>query len=251
MKLNFTHQQLATIFNTPIILGEEKRSINSVSTDTRTLIDGSTVLFFAFNGKRKGVSFVQQAYDLGCRNFVIPTGEKVKLPKDALVYEVKDVLFSLQELAKTHRNLWKGKIIAIAGGVGKTTVKEWLYHVLQDSFNIVRSPKSYNSQLGVALSLLELGEKNNLAIIEAGISKEGEMARLEEIIRPDYGILTNMSERSRGMLTKEIQWKEKTSLFKNSEWVIGRKVDVENLKNGIGWEEGKDISYQLIDNHAI
>lgn len=251
MKLNFTHQQLATIFNTPRILGEEKRSINSVSTDTRTMIDGSSVLFFAFNGKRKGVTFVQQAYDLGCRNFVIPAGEKIALPKDALVYEVKDVLFSLHELAKTYRNQWKGKIIAIAGGVGKTTVKEWLYHVLQDSFNIVRSPKSYNSQLGVALSLLELGEKNNLAIIEAGISKEGEMARLEEIIRPDYGILTNMSERSRGMLTKEIQWKEKTSLFKNAEWVIGRKIDVENLRNGIGWEEGKDVSYQLKEIHAV
>src|SRR5690606_26341568 len=106
---------------------------------------------------------------------------------DANFLFVEDTLASLQTLAKYHREQFNYPVIAITGSNGKTVVKEWLNQLLAPDFNIVRSPKSYNSQIGVALSLWQLGSDNDLAIIEAGISKVGEMDRLREMIQPTVG----------------------------------------------------------------
>ena len=107
---------------------------------------------------------------------------------------MKDTLSALQQLAAYHRQQFNIPVIGITGSNGKTIVKEWLYQLLNEDFNIVRSPKSYNSQIGVPLSVWQMNEHNTLAIFEAGISKPGEMGKLENIIQPTIGVLTNIGE---------------------------------------------------------
>src|SRR5680860_793914 len=125
-------------------------------------------VFFALRNKRNGHAFCQKAYDKGVRCFVV--SEEVNLPEDTRIIEVEDTLEALQAVAKNHRNKFSYPVLAITGSLGKTMIKEWLYFLIKDHYKVARSPKSYNSQLGVAISLLEMTENNDFAIIEADIS---------------------------------------------------------------------------------
>jgi Alr-MurF fusion protein len=170
----------------------ENAIINSIAVDTRKIISGDQVAYYALPGEFKdGHDFIESAYSKGVRLFVV-----TKLPKtnldDACFLIVSNTLSALQSLAKYHRDQFSFPIVAITGSVGKTTTKEWLYHLLATQFRIIRSPKSYNSQLGVALSLLELNSDCDVAIIEVGISHPGEMELLERIVSPEIGILTSI-----------------------------------------------------------
>ncbi len=134
---------------------------------------------------------------------------------------VKDTLIALQQLAAYHRSKFNIPVIGITGSNGKTIVKEWLYQLLHEDFNIVRSPKSYNSQIGVPLSVWQMSGHHTLAIFEAGISQAGEMDKLEKIIQPAIGILTNIGEaHSEGFLNKEQKMQEKLRLFANAAIII-------------------------------
>ena len=168
----------------------EKHLIKALSIDTRKLVSGEHSVFYALQGEFKdGHSFIQDAYDKGVRVFIVSSLPKTLL-KQATYILVKNTLYALQAIAKNHRDQFNYPIVAITGSVGKTTTKEWLYYFLATNFRVIRSPKSYNSQLGVALSLLELNHDCDIALIEVGISAPGEMERLEKLIRPDIGILT-------------------------------------------------------------
>lgn len=191
-------------------------------TDSRRLIYPETSLFFALYGKRRnGHAFIPDLYLRGVRNFVVYERLDVKDFPQANFIFVKDGLKALQQLAAFHRQQFDIPVVGITGSNGKTVVKEWLNQLLEDRYQIVRSPRSYNSQIGVPLSIWQMDATHNLALIEAGISEEGEMEVLEEIIRPGTGILTNIGEaHAQGFKNKRSKTLEKLSLFRHSDVLI-------------------------------
>jgi Alr-MurF fusion protein len=221
LKLNYNVETCSSCFGVSAV-GPQDRVVSHVVYDTRKIQSTEGALFFALEGAfRSGNDFVSIAYKEGIRAFVVPGSFDGKLPEDATVWKVENPLLALQNLALFHRNRFKGKVLAVTGSVGKTTFKEWLFHALQHKINIIRSPKSFNSQLGVALSLLELEDYAQLAIIEAGISEAGEMERLERIIRPDYGVLTALGSAHLENFKNEEELKaEKLKLFTNCDEVF-------------------------------
>ena len=191
MKLNLTHAQLTEIFAARFVGTPSAVLVQEVVYDSRKISRSEGVAFFGLNGpKRSGFEYVQAAYDKGIRIFVLDQ-QPAKEFVEACFYIVDDVLEALQQLATFHRKRINYPILAIAGAIGKTTVKEWIYHLLADQLKVQRSPKSYNSQLGVALSLLQLPLEGNLALIEAAVSKPGEMEKLHAMIAPNYVVITN------------------------------------------------------------
>ncbi len=163
-------------------------------TDSRQLSDPADTLFVALvTDRNDGHRYITGLYEKGVRAFMVQDlPEAAKAMSGASFILVKDTLQALQQLAAFHRRQFNIPVIGITGSNGKTIVKEWLYQLLKDDHNICRSPKSYNSQVGVPLSVWQLHAQHTLGIFEAGISLPGEMSRLEKIIAPTFGILTNI-----------------------------------------------------------
>lgn len=212
-------------------------TISVLLTDSRRINIAAEGLFFALSGRRNGHEFIAEAYAAGVRNFVVKQGPEIKLP-GANFLIVDDVLGALQKLAQHHRNRFNLDVIGITGSNGKTIVKEWLYQLMAVDKNIVRNPKSYNSQIGVPLSVWQINDKNNLGIFEAGISLPGEMDSLEAIIKPNIGILTHLgTAHDEGFENTREKVLEKLKLFKNCKLLIHNhdqlldyKKDIPNLK---------------------
>ena len=198
--------------------------------DSRKIAIPAKALFFALKTKRRdGHIFIDEVYNKGVKNFVVEENFDAKKYTLANFLYVKDVLQSLQSIASKHRNQFQYPVIGITGSNGKTIVKEWLHQLLQENFNIVRSPRSYNSQIGVPLSVWQMKANHNLAIFEAGISTVNEMDQLEKIINPTIGILTNIGNAHNDGFENEAQKiVEKIKLFKNTELLISNS-DNENL----------------------
>jgi alanine racemase len=199
--------------------------IQHILLDSRKLLFPSTSLFFALGSQRRnGNLFIKELYSKGVTYFVVDeyfTEKDMLQFSEATFLQVKDVMQALQALAAFHRQQFVSPVIGITGSNGKTIVKEWLYQLLQIDYNIVRSPKSYNSQIGVPLSVWQMSVTNTLAIFEAGISLPGEMERLEKIIKPTIGIFTNIGEaHSEGFENTVDKINEKVKLFENTEIVI-------------------------------
>lgn len=219
MKIGILYNELCQVIQGVSSTGEAALIIDQVTTDTRKLVDGEATAFFALTGEfRDGHSFLEAAYKKGVRVFVV--SKKIPLEKfpHAHVILVKDTLKALQDLARFHREKFTYPIIGITGSAGKTTVKEWLYHLLSPSLRVIRSPKSYNSQLGVALSLLELHADCDVALIEVGISKPGEMIRLAEIVQPTIGVFTSFGRaHEENFKSTEEHLAEKLTLFSGTQ----------------------------------
>lgn len=204
----------------------EKILIQTIGFDTRKILNPENIVFFALKGDfRDGHSFIKEAYELKVRIFVVSDIDFIENNKtifpDAQFHLVESTLNALQKLAIYHRKQFNIPVIAITGSVGKTIVKEWLYHLLKIKFRIVRSPKSYNSQLGVALSILEMNEEHELAIFEAGISKPNEMLFLAEMIQAKIGVFTSFgSAHEHNFESKSQHLKEKEKLFQTCEIVL-------------------------------
>ena len=163
--------------------------------DSRKVYSPLNSLFFALKGPRRdGHQFIPELYKKGVRSFVVSEEQDILIYPEAIFIKVSDTLVALQQIAIHHRSLFDKPVIGITGSNGKTIVKEWLYQLLQEEYHIVRSPKSYNSQIGVPLSIWQMDEQHTLGIFEAGISKHGEMETLEKIIQPTIGVLTNIGE---------------------------------------------------------
>jgi alanine racemase len=192
LKLDLSYQSFSEIIGGEAHLLNKDAVVDVVYYDTRLISRDQKGVFFALKGHKNGHQYLNDAYEKGVRLFVV--SEKVNLPDDASLIAVEDTIVALQALAKYHRTRFSYPVLAITGSVGKTTIKEWLYYLINDHFTVVRSPKSYNSQLGVALSLLELNDESNFAIIEADISKPGEMELLEDMIAPTLGIYTGVGK---------------------------------------------------------
>lgn len=196
--------------------------ISELCIDSRKVAHPEAALFFAITtAHRDGHNYLQQAYNKGIRNFVVsqPTPEN-SLP-DSNIILVENAVNALQLIGSNYRDLFPITCIGITGSNGKTVVKEWLHQLLADDFNITRSPKSYNSQIGVPLSVSLINEHTQVGIFEAGISQPDEMVRLEKIIQPSIGIFTNIGDaHSEGFESIENKISEKLQLFKNSQQLI-------------------------------
>lgn len=200
--------------------------------DSRRLQQPATSVFFALKTEHNdGHKYVYDAYKKGIRNFVISDAMGVKNLSGSNIIRVEDTLKALQELAAFHRRHFSIPVIGITGSNGKTIVKEWLYHLLEDDHKIVRSPKSFNSQIGVPLSVWQMNPQHTLGIFEAGISYPGEMKELEKVIQPTIGVLTNIGEaHSEGFLDNTHKLAEKLFLFRNCPLLIARNKDVGGKK---------------------
>lgn len=207
---------------------EEEIDIQHLLTDSRQLgADAAHTMFFALRtSKNDGAKYVQDLYIKGVRVFVVQNEESVMhnakcTMGEAVFLIVNDTLQALQDLAAYKRSLYRCPVIGITGSNGKTVVKEWLYQLLKDDYRITRSPKSYNSQIGVPLSVWQMNEQTQLAIFEAGISEPGEMERLERIIRPTIGVVTYIgTEHGENFPSLEAKRAEKMKLFVHCPVVI-------------------------------
>ena len=179
-----------------ILTGDDKLIVNGITIDSRAPGAGPDLLFIALRGpNHDGHKFIEHLYHRGIKLFLVDT-----LPANhgemagAGFVMVDNTMEALHRLAGWRREGFRGKVIAVTGSAGKTIVKEWLAGVLSTSKSVIRSPRSYNSQVGVALSLMNLDDHYDVAVIEAGISKPGEMEKLARIIRPDTVIITNIGD---------------------------------------------------------
>lgn len=222
--MNLSLKNSSQILNAKTFSSNLAFEIDNISIDSRSLQNNEKTLFFALVGPNNDAHFyIKELIAKNVRNFVVE-----KIPEDLKgkvnFLVVENTLASLQTLASYYRNLFHFPIIGITGSNGKTIVKEWLNFLLSPDFNIVRSPKSYNSQVGVPLSIFLMEENNNFGIIEAGISTSNEMHKLQKMIRPTIGILTNIgSAHDEGFENINQKIKEKLKLFDEVEVLIYNK----------------------------
>lgn len=200
--------------------------IRHLLTDSRRLgNEPEATLFFALKTeKNDGAKYIPQLIDRGVHAFVVTREQYAGVAgvgSGDTIIVVEDVLVALQQLAVYKRSLYHGPVIGITGSNGKTVVKEWLYQLLKEDYHITRSPKSYNSQIGVPLSVWQLNEQTELAIFEAGISEMGEMARLQPMIRPTIGVITYIgTEHGENFPSLAEKRAEKMQLFANCDTII-------------------------------
>lgn len=250
MNLNLTYKVFSDYSESDLCASSNNLAhgmINEIIFDSRRIVFVENVLFIALKGDfRDGHDFIEDAYKKGIRTFLI--SKKIDFEKFPLAtfFSCKDVLLSIQKLASKYREKANVKIIAVAGSHGKTTVKECLYFFLSDKFRVYRSPKSYNSQLGVPISLLQISDNVDYAIIEVGVSLPGEISSMKKMINPDYGILTCFSPANiNDFLNQKKYEKELFSLLKGVEGSVVTKQAI--LSNA----EKKEINLKEIDSTEI
>ncbi|TWV14704.1 bifunctional UDP-N-acetylmuramoyl-tripeptide:D-alanyl-D-alanine ligase/alanine racemase [Bacteroidaceae bacterium HV4-6-C5C] len=212
-------------------VGDTLATIDWLLTDSRSLCFPEETLFFALTTVRSdGARYIADLYSRGVRNFVISEATSIDTQRDSFSFDyykdanfliVGNVLKALQKLAELHREQFQIPVIGITGSNGKTIVKEWLHQLLSPDHVISRSPRSYNSQIGVPLSIWQMNESSQLGIFEAGISEPGEMRALQTIIRPTIGILTNIGgAHQENFSSLQEKCMEKLSLFKDCDVII-------------------------------
>ncbi|HMG67501.1 MAG TPA: bifunctional UDP-N-acetylmuramoyl-tripeptide:D-alanyl-D-alanine ligase/alanine racemase [Chitinophagaceae bacterium] len=253
--MGYNTGDIKSIVGGKILQNPAETTIEYLLIDSRRLYAPSVTLFFALVGKRRnGHQFISELYKRGIRNFMVSDPVKAAEYPDGNFILVDDTLEALQKLAAFHRKKFNIPVIGITGSNGKTIVKEWIYQLLNEKFNIVRSPKSFNSQIGVPLSVWQMNEHHELAIFEAGISEPGEMEKLEKIIQPTIGILTNLGEaHSENFENREEKLKEKLKLFKHTGKVITKGDDAwvtrQMIKEGMNnffWGKNKNSELEVI-----
>ncbi len=219
-KLKYLENELAAKF-----YGNPKNDFCKILTDSRKTVIFNESLFISIDGAQHDAHrFIPELYQKGVRSFIISKDLDYKKFPEASFLKVENSIEALQKLALYKRKEFKKPILAITGSNGKTIVKEWLYHILAPFYNVSKSPKSYNSQIGVALSLWMIDENSDLAIIEAGISQPGEMGKLEKIIQPNIGILTNIGAAHQSNFKDENhKTQEKIKLFSNCKYLVCNK----------------------------
>jgi alanine racemase len=207
-----------------VLQQKENLPLYYLLTDSRKMIVASASLFFAIRGERyDGHLFIQEVYDKGVRHFIVEKEyHKIVLDiPDANLIEVLNSVHALQAVAAFHRARFSLPVVAVTGSNGKTITKEWMATLLGKQYNVVKSPKSYNSQVGVPLSVWQINETHNFAVFEAGISKPGEMIHLAQVIQPSIGVFTNIgTAHSENFESQLQQIQEKALLFRNTQLII-------------------------------
>lgn len=251
MKIEFS--SLPNILNGEIYQLRKDYTIENIFIDSRNAVSNFKNLFIAIKGERHdGHNFIDELYSKGIRNFIIDKEISITNYPEANFFKANDSINALQDLAGHKRRNFKGNLIGITGSNGKTIVKEWLGKLIESVYSVYRSPRSYNSQVGVPLSLWHLNHYQDYAIIEAGISKMGEMEKLEAIIKPKIGIYTNLgTAHDKGFPSLEEKANQKAQLFKDSSTIIFCKdfPEVSNaLHNLPKLEEKEFIGWSFEDN---
>ena len=190
--ISYSIKEIADVISGKLIAASNpEESITDILIDSRRLISPEHCIFIALvTRKNDGHKYISELHEKGIRNFILSDPESVTQDSNCIL--VNDTLAALQKLTAFHRKKFDVPVIGITGSNGKTIVKEWLFQLLAPDYNIARSPKSYNSQIGVPLSVWQLKKESNLGIFEAGISEPDEMGRLKDIINPTIGIFTNI-----------------------------------------------------------
>ena len=222
VQLSYQVEGFSKIIASKEVLNYPEQVILHLLTDSRKISDPATAVFFVLKGNRDAHQYIPQLYEKGVRCFVIsnPNFPIASYPEANFII-VEDTLIALQKIAAHHRSHFQYPVIGITGSNGKTIVKEWLFQLLAPDYRIVRSPKSYNSQIGVPLSVWKMNVNDELAIFETGISQVDEMQQLEEIIKPTIGILTNIAaSHDEGFQNRTQKLQEKLKLFKHSDILI-------------------------------
>lgn len=218
----FSISEIAKAINAKIVgKASEKSIITHFCIDSRRIQQTENTVFIAIKGPQNdGHIYINEVNATGINIFIVSDLPEKTNPKSVYL-QVKDTVWAFQKIAALHLKKLNLPVIAITGSNGKTIVKEWLYQVLKKDFKIIRNPKSYNSQIGVPLSVLKSDEHHNLGIFEAGISEKGEMAQLEKILRPKFGIFTNIGDaHSQGFKDISAKIEEKLQLFNSSDYVV-------------------------------
>lgn len=223
----FAQWMNATVIGTPTT--ETMGAPLHLLTDSRRLSFPEQSVFFAIQTRTNdGHRYLHELYNLRVRFFVIsslPEAASERFP-EAIFFQVTDTLKALQQVAGQHRRQHHLPVVGITGSNGKTTTKEFLYQLLQPDLHITRSPRSYNSQLGVPLSVWQMGSEHELALIEAGISQPGEMQAITEIIQPDYGVFTGLGSAHQEHFSSLSQKAaEKLQLFTNCRFLVINQDD--------------------------
>lgn len=226
--MNYSIDKIAENINAKR-LGDAEAQISFILTDSRSLCFPEETLFFALRSERNdGHHYIDELYHRGVRNFVVEQLPDAfsSIYKQANFLQVDNSLLALQQLTTWHRSAFTIPIVGITGSNGKTMVKEWLSQLLSFDHNVTRSPKSYNSQIGVPLSVWLLNESSEIGIIEAGISKRGEMEALQKIIQPTIGVLTSLgAAHQENFSSIEEKCKEKLLLFKDTQALVYQMDD--------------------------
>lgn len=253
----YSTQQIAEITGSRLS-GKTNYKVGLYLTDSRSLQSPEGVLFIALKTRRSnGHAFIPALIEKGVKTFLVMEGEE-----DSSTLNIKDVTFiihknpivAIQQLAVHHRRQFSIPVIGITGSNGKTLVKEWLYQLLKKNYSICRSPKSYNSQIGVPLSVLNLNDTHTLAIFEAGVSQPGEMDVLAAIIQPTTGVFTSIgSAHDEGFQNREQKISEKLKLFYTSDKVISNGLEKNQITAEFSWKtiaisESADADLRLTFN---
>src|SRR6478609_739566 len=256
--MNFT--ELEKISGGKILQLRKDHKIVYLLTDSRKVLVSEEALFFAIAGERHdGHSFIESLYQSGIRQFVVERKIDDSLYPEANFLFVSSAVHVLQSIVASHRKQFTLPVIGITGSNGKTIIKEWLYQLLSPNFRTVKNPGSYNSQIGVPLSVWQLQAYHQLGIFEAGISQPHEMERLEAVIQPTIGLFSNIgSAHDKGFQNTEEKIREKIKLFSNAEAIIYCKDHAQSAtiiegafanKKLVSWGKAKTANVQIqIDN---
>ena len=249
----YTLQKIAEITGSRFS-GNGSAIIRNITTDSRIKVYNEDTLFFALIGIRhNGHGFISELYSAGVRCFVVSRSiNEAEFPEASFIY-TKNTLEALQLLVSFHRNRFHIPVIAVTGSNGKTVVKEWLSSSLSNNMSVVSSPKSYNSQTGVPLSVWAMNNSHNIAVFEAGISQPGEMEKLERILRPTIGVFTNIGEaHQENFESSQQKAYEKSRLFINCDMVVYNKDNpvINNTMSGPEFSGIKHITWSFCNNNA-
>jgi len=254
----FDFQKISNSSKGEVIAQKFNGPITTFLTDSRNVVNPRASVFVAIQGPHHdGHHYIQAVYNQGVRNFIIEhdTDIDAEIVDNSNILYVQGSIASLQLIASAHRSQFEMPVVGITGSNGKTIVKEWLGQLLSDKYKVVKSPKSYNSQLGVPLSVLQITRWNDFGIFEAGISTVSEMAHLQKVIKPNLGIFTNIGPaHDEGFKDQSEKAKEKWQLFANCDCVIccaDHQLVVENKPHAIptfywGNDDSADLQIESI-----
>ena len=220
--MSYTLERIASLVGAHL-WGDEAVEVRWLLTDSRSLCFPEDTLFFALESRRNdGHRYISELYRRGVRSFVVSRlPEDMTSCPDANFLQVVSPLKALQRLAERHREAFGIPVVGITGSNGKTVVKEWLYQLLSPGKSVTRSPRSYNSQIGVPLSVWNLDEKNEVGLFEAGISEPGEMEALQSVIQPTIGVFTCLGDaHQENFISYEQKCLEKLRLFKDAKVLV-------------------------------
>lgn len=219
--MSYTLEKISSLIGAHLV-GKEEVTVSWLLTDSRSLCFPEDTLFFALESRRNdGHKYIPELYHRGVRSFVVRELPDPAAFPEANFLQVLDPLKALQRLSERHRESFNIPVIGVTGSNGKTMVKEWLYQLISPDKSVARSPRSYNSQIGVPLSVWTLSEGTELGIFEAGISQPGEMDALQSVIQPTIGVFTGLGEaHQENFNSKEQKCMEKLRLFRDSKVLI-------------------------------